>query len=147
MNDFDDELTRAGKFWLRWHADKPVLEYAMHGYWSIDDAEAWRRAALSTFRSAPASGGWYMLGDYADSRPQADEVNVVRDEVCRRQIDRGVLAFVVYGLSTVALMQLKRLVTERNQQARFVFSSDRATAMEKIHAMLAAKEFPFPPVR
>ena len=109
----------------------------MSGFWSIDDANAWRQAAVNAFRSAPVHGGWYMLGDYADSKPQPDDVNAVRDEVCKLQIDRGVIAFVVYGLSAVPALQLKRLVTERSQESRFVFAVDRPSAVLELRARLA----------
>jgi hypothetical protein len=108
----------------------------MSGYWSTEDAEAWRQAAVTTMTAAPRDGGWYMLGDYADSRPQTDEVNAIRDEVSKLQINRGVVAFVVYGLGTVASMQLKRLVAERSQQSRFVFTSDRPAALQELRARL-----------
>jgi hypothetical protein len=116
------------KFRLSWRPQEPVLDYALWGYWSTSDAHAWKEAIGSEIARRPRGGAWYMFGDLSRLKTQPDDVNTIRDEVTKMALANGLGGCVMYGITGVTLLQLRRLLGASGQADHFAYTESSADA-------------------
>jgi hypothetical protein len=124
------------KFVLAWRTGQPVLEYALSGYWSVADARAWKAAISAEVTRRGGAGPWYMIGDLSALKTQPDEVNDIRDEVTRLTLANGLAGCVMYGVSAVALLQLRRLLTAAGRAGKFAYTETADEAERQLKAWM-----------
>ncbi len=124
------------KYALAWRTGQPVLEYALSGYWTAADARAWKAAISAEVTRRGGAGPWYMIGDLSALKTQPDEVNDIRDEVTRLTLANGLAGCVMYGISAVALLQLRRLLTASGRAGTFAYTETGAEAERQLKAWM-----------
>jgi hypothetical protein len=130
-------MTDQPPFQLAWRPDAPVLDYRLTGYWTEGDAGGWLDAMTTTVSGRPA-GPWYMLGDLSELKTQTDTVNAIRDQVTRMALQNGLRGCVMFGVTGIRLMQLKRLLLASGDEQRFAYAETRAEADQELAAFMAA---------
>jgi hypothetical protein len=126
------------KFDLAWRTGQPVLEYALFGYWSVADANAWKAAISSKVSSRGGNGPWYMIGDLAQLKTQSDEVNAIRDDVTRMALANNLGGCVMYGIAGVGLLQLRRLLNASGHAEKFACTETAVDAERQLKTWMSA---------
>jgi hypothetical protein len=120
------------KFALAWRTGQPVLEYALSGYWTVADARAWKAAISAKVKERSGTGAWYMVGDLSELKTQPDDVNAIRDEVTQLTLANGLAGCVMYGISVVGLIQLRRLLKASGRAEQFAYTETAAEAERQL---------------
>ncbi|MDQ1463469.1 MAG: hypothetical protein QOC73_410 [Actinomycetota bacterium] len=127
------------KFRLAWRPHEPVLDYALWGYWSTADARAWKAAISSEIGRRPAGTAWFMVGDLSALKPQPDDVNAIRDEVTQFALAGGLGGCVMYGITGVTLLQLRRLLGASGRAENFAYTETSTQAEQQLRRWMSAK--------
>jgi hypothetical protein len=133
-------VTEQAKFELAWRAGAPILDYRLTGYWTKDDAHQWLDAMTGAVAGRPGSPGpWYMLGNLSELKTQTDEVNTIRDQVTQMALGNGLRGCVMFGVTGVRLMQLKRLLLASGDHERFAYAETQAEGEQQLATFMSAR--------
>jgi hypothetical protein len=79
-----------------------------------------------------------MFGDLSRLKTQPDDVNTIRDEVTQIALANGLGGCVMYGITGVTLLQLRRLLGASGRADQFAYTESSADAEAQLRRWLSA---------
>jgi len=78
-----------------------------------------------------------MFGDLSRLKTQPDDVNAIRDEVTQIALASGLGGCVMYGITGVTLLQLRRLLGASGHADQFAYTESSADAEAQLRRWLS----------
>ena len=79
-----------------------------------------------------------MVGDLSALKPQPDDVNAIRDEVTKFALASGLGGCVMYGITGVTLLQLRRLLGASGRAENFAYTETATQADQQLRRWMSA---------
>jgi hypothetical protein len=79
-----------------------------------------------------------MFGDLSALKTQPDDVNTIRDEVTQIALASGLGGCVMYGITGVTLLQLRRLLGASGHADQFAYTEGSAEAEVQLRQWIVA---------